>query len=250
VTSKAEIIKMEKNLGETPLECLQRFKLSHPEYQDTKMTYLGRLDPMAEGLLLVLAGETREKNQYLSLDKTYEFEVLWGFNSDTYDILGIVNGEGAFPHNLEKKMAGLLKKISAKKTQVYPAFSSRTVSGKSLFMWARENKIEEIDIPEKNIKIFSLEHLHTRSITGREILSEVSQKISLVTGDFRQTKVFASWANALSIKQNEFFLISKFRADVSGGTYIRGLANEMGNILETGALAWSIKRTRVGEYSL
>lgn len=248
MTEKAEILTLYKELGETPLECLHRFKADHPEYASTKMTYLGRLDPMAEGLLLVLAGNTRDKERYLGLDKTYEFEVLWGFESDTYDILGVISGEGKYPANIEKKMASILEKVQEKKTQEYPAYSSRTVSGKSLFMWARENKIEEIDIPVRSIKIFSIEHIHTRLITGRVILDEVSKKVALVAGDFRQEKVLSSWKNQLVARQNEMFIVSKFKVDVSSGTYIRGLANEMGKILKTGALAWSIKRTRIGNW--
>jgi tRNA pseudouridine55 synthase len=249
MAEKAEILTLYKNLGETPLECLHRFKLEHPEYAETKMTYLGRLDPMAEGLLLVLAGNTSKKNEYLALDKEYEFEVLWGFESDTYDILGKVK-MGKSPLKLENRMEKVLEYISSRKTQEYPAYSSRTVSGKSLFMWARENKIEEIDIPRRDIKIFSLEHIHTRQIWGSEIWDEVSQKIALVTGDFRQKEILNLWQNALIAIPRETFLISKFRADVSSGTYIRGLAHEMGKFLKSGALAWSIKRTRVGEYKI
>jgi tRNA pseudouridine(55) synthase len=249
MTEKAEILQLYKRLGETPLECLHRFKAEHPEYAETKMTYLGRLDPMAEGLLLVLAGNTRNREEYLSLDKEYEFEVLWGFESDTYDILGKVK-MGKSPLKLENRMESVLKHISSKKTQEYPAYSSRTVSGKSLFMWARENKIEEIDIPRRDIKIFSIEHIHTRQVSGKEIWEEVSQKIALVTGDFRQKEILSLWQNALIAIPRETFLISKFKADVSSGTYIRGFAQEMGQFLKTGALAWSIKRTRVGEYKI
>lgn len=246
---KPEVLRLYKNLGETPLECVVRYRDEHPQYQDTKMTYLGRLDPMAEGLLLVLAHNTKEKESYLKLDKTYEFEVLWGFSSDSYDTLGQVV-PGKTPQKLESKMSGVLKKISDKKSQSYPAFSSRTVSGKALFMWAREGKIEEVDVPEKNIKIFSIEHIHTRAITGREILEEVSRRMELVGGDFRQEAILGTWQNALLPHQQEIYLISKFKADVSSGTYVRGLANEMGEILGSGALAWSIKRTRVGEFRL
>lgn len=250
MAEKPLILTLYKKLGETPLECLHRYREEHPEFKETKMTYLGRLDPMAEGLLLVLAGNTKDKEKYLAWDKTYEFEVLWGFESDTYDILGMIKGEGKQPQKLESKMTSLIKKISQKTVQSYPAYSSRTVSGKSLFMWARENLIEEIDIPERKIKIFSFDHLNTRLITGRKLLEEVEAKISLVTGDFRQEKILSAWKNALIARPNEYFMISHFRADVSSGTYIRGLAQEMGKLLDTGALSYSIKRTRVGEYEL
>ncbi len=245
-----EVIKLYKEIGETPLECLARFRTDHPHYTEVKMTYLGRLDPMAEGLLLVLAGNTKDKERYLALDKTYEFEVLWGFSSDTHDILGLTQGIGKSPQKLENKISKLIEKIMAKKTQIYPAFSSRTVSGKSLFMWARENKIEEIDIPTRSIKIFSIEHIHTRLANGQELWNEIKSRIEKVTGDFRQKEILNLWENALYAKQKELFMISKFTADVSSGTYIRGLAHDMGEILGSGALAWSIKRTRVGEYKI
>jgi len=250
MSEKSEIIELYKKLGETPLECIKAFRAKNPQYKDVKMTYLGRLDPMAEGLLLVLAGNTRDKEKYLSLDKTYEFEVLWGFKSDTYDILGMVDGEGVYPKKLEGKIESLLNKIKNKNVQEYPAYSSRTVSGKALFMWARENKIEEIDIPTRSIKIFNIEHIHTRFIGGEDLLEEILGKIAKVEGDFRQEKIVACWTNMLIARPREDFLISKFRADVSSGTYIRGLVDEMGKIMKTGALTWGIKRTRVGEYKI
>lgn len=243
----SEIIKLHKLLGETPLECIERFRSERPEYKEAKMTYLGRLDPMADGLLLVLAHNTKDKEKYLILDKTYEFEVLWGFRSDTYDILGLVE-MGESPVNLESKLTSLLKKIKSKTTQEYPLFSSK-VFGKD-FLRARDSGVEMLERPERGIKIFDITHIHTRSVTGREIVEEVERKIGLVRGDFRQEEILKCWKNVLMAKPNEFFLISKFRADVSSGTYIRGLAEEMGKILKTGALAYGIKRTRVGDFKL
>jgi tRNA U55 pseudouridine synthase TruB len=49
------VLKLYKNVGETPLECLERFRVENSEYKDVPMTYAGRLDPMAEGVLIVLA---------------------------------------------------------------------------------------------------------------------------------------------------------------------------------------------------
>jgi tRNA pseudouridine55 synthase len=247
MAENAEILKLYKNLGETPLECLLRFKADNPQYKDVKMTYLGRLDPMAEGVLLVLAGNTKDREKYLALDKTYEFEVLWGIGNDTHDILGLVKA-GKFPHKLETKMSSLLKKIQSKTTQIYPLFSSKSFGGD--FLKARDQNIESHELPEKRIKIFSFEHIHTRAITGKEIIEEVEKRIGLVQGDFRQKEVISSWRNLLWPQLNETYLVSKFKADVSSGTYIRALAHEMGELLGTRALAWSIKRIRVGNYTL
>lgn len=251
MTPEQHILNLYKKVGETPLESLIRFKHTHPEFQNLKMTYAGRLDPMAEGVLVVLAGNIRDekKNKILSLDKEYEFEILWGFESDTYDVLGIVKNSGIQPEkNFDRKFPSLVQKIIAKKTQEYPPYSSRTVGGKSLFMWAREGKIDEIDIPTRQIKIFSFEHIETRREKQVEILDNVLKKISLVEGDFRQGQVNSSWQN--EINRNEYALITKCRAVVSGGTYVRSLVHYLGAEMGCGALAYSIKRTRVGNYKV
>ena len=66
-----------KNEGETPLECLERFRVEQPIYKDAVLSYAGRLDPMAEGVMLVLVDEeNKNREKYLSLDKTYEVEIL------------------------------------------------------------------------------------------------------------------------------------------------------------------------------
>jgi tRNA pseudouridine55 synthase len=245
--AQSEVLKLYKNLGETPLECILRFKAEHFEYEKVNMTYLGRLDPMAEGLLLVLAGDTRDKKKYLEFDKSYEFEVLWGFETDTYDVLGLVTDTGPMPQKLDMKMEKLIKDIQEKKTQVYPPYSSKTVLGKALHAWAREGKIDEVDAPSRGIKIFSLEHLNTRLVKQSDILEEILNKVDLVKGDFRQEEIKEKWNE--TIDKREMALISHFKADVSSGTYIRSLAHEMGEKLGTKALAYSIKRTRVGGYS-
>ncbi|MEK7120642.1 MAG: hypothetical protein AAB840_00955, partial [Patescibacteria group bacterium] len=83
------ILNLYKKEGETPLERIRRFTTENPEYKNKKMTYAGRLDPMAEGVLIILTDEdVHIKDNFLRLDKEYEFEVLWAVSSDTHDILG------------------------------------------------------------------------------------------------------------------------------------------------------------------
>src|ERR1700690_1688517 len=45
---------IEKEIGETPLMALSRWKHAHPEYTEVSASYAGRLDPMARGKLLIL----------------------------------------------------------------------------------------------------------------------------------------------------------------------------------------------------
>ena len=56
-----KVLIFNKKEGETPLEVLDKFRAKNKIYQDIKMTYAGRLDPMASGILLVVAGEEIKK---------------------------------------------------------------------------------------------------------------------------------------------------------------------------------------------
>ena len=132
-----KIILINKKEGETPLEALEKFRSKNKKYTDLKMTYAGRLDPLVSGLLLILAGEeTKQKEKYLGLSKEYKFSVLFGFATDTYDILGKVakRAEGVMRQDLttkelEKKIKHNLKFFTGKFQQKYPMYSSKTVAG-------------------------------------------------------------------------------------------------------------------------
>lgn len=66
-------------------------------HQSTSLTYVGRLDPLAEGVLIVLEGEEiNYKQVFLDLDKTYEFEVVLGIVTDSFDQLGIIYSSNKF----------------------------------------------------------------------------------------------------------------------------------------------------------
>ena len=223
-----KVLKLYKNLGETPLACLERFRDENPEYSGEKMTYAGRLDPMAEGLLIALVGEEcKKKDEYLGLDKEYVFEVLLGIQSDTYDILGI-------PNFCKPKTFGL-EKFIGKKFQEYPPYSSRT------FQTARDGV--DFEAPVKEVEIYNIEKLEEREILGKEILTEVLGKIDLVHGDFRQEEIKSAWKKILENSPDKFRVL-KIKVTCSSGTYVRSICNELGG------LAYSIKRTKVGYYTL
>lgn len=87
-----------KPIGKTPFEVIQEIKKSHPELKNTKIGYAGRLDPMAEGLLLLLIGEeNKKKHAYENLNKTYECEIFFGFATDTYDLMGMITSQYTHP---------------------------------------------------------------------------------------------------------------------------------------------------------
>ena len=87
-----KVVNVYKPISPTPLQVVEKFREKHPEYAESKISYAGRLDPLAEGVLLLLIDkENKKREKYQKLDKEYEFEVLFGAATDTYDLLGIVD---------------------------------------------------------------------------------------------------------------------------------------------------------------
>lgn len=252
-----------KKVGETPLEVIESFKKENPEYSDQKMSYAGRLDPMAEGLLLILVGqECKQRSKYLNLDKEYEFEILIGFKSDSQDVLGLARKNDNLPkiNNFfsESEIKKVLKKVSKTKNMKYPIFSSKTVEGKPLFLWALEKKLDQIEIPKRNVKIFKLDFFERYFLEKRYLEDIIFKKINSIKEvtdpskelgkDFRRGEIRKNWKGIFSNIPNERdFMIIKVRCQCSSGTYMRVLAEMIGQELGNFGLAFSIKRTRIGK---
>ncbi|HEV7424142.1 MAG TPA: hypothetical protein VGO21_03045, partial [Candidatus Paceibacterota bacterium] len=227
------ILILNKKEGETPLEALENFRNKNKKYKNVKMTYAGRLDPLVSGLLLVLVGDAvKEKEKYIKLSKEYTFSVLFGFATDTYDILGKVvsgmqYGAGSFhKEKLEEKIKKSLKFFTGKFIQAYPMYSSRTVGGKPLFTYARLGK--KVKVPVHEVEVKNLKFHGITTIRSKDFLRNIDRRIKKVTGDFRQREILNIWHNELEKKNQEKFFIANFQIKCSSGTYVRGIANSLG----------------------
>ena len=250
-----KIIILNKKEGETPLQTLERFRNSNRDYKNVPLTYAGRLDPMASGLLLVLVGDkVKEKEKYLKLSKEYEFEVLFGFATDTHDILGKVIhsniltnvGMNSSKKKLVKLIKANLKNFRGKFTQDFPVYSSKTVKGKPLFQYARRG--EGVEIPSREVFVKSLTFLGIKKVTSKNLLQNIEKRIKKIKGDFRQEEILKIWKKKLN-KKTIPLLTANFKIKCGSGTYVRGIAHSLGKKIGVPALAFSIKRIKVGNYA-
>jgi len=233
----------------TPLAAMDVFRAQNEVYKGVSMTYAGRLDPMAEGVLLVLAGDSvHQKDELLRLDKEYEAEILLGVKTDTFDVLGVVdpfllNYKIPIFYNLRAELKGLQGDF----TFSLPPYSSYKIQSKPFFQWAREGRLDEIKIPIRTTKIYEIELLGERKIDANGLSKEITEKINLVKGDFRQEEIKTRWNEILkscSPSDDEQFKIVKIRVNCSSGTYIRAIADKLGGCL------LGLKRTRVGDFRI
>jgi tRNA pseudouridine(55) synthase len=242
-----------KNQGQTPLEALEEFRLQNPELKNETLSYIGRLDPMAEGEMIVLIGkeENQKREEYLKFDKEYVAEFLIGFSTDTGDLLGIVQNFSG-DKTLPEKIYTLPEKLLQITNQKYPWFSSKHILGRALFDWFKSGQKEEIERPSKDITIYSASLLENRTISLPELQKHLIDSINKVKGDFRQQEILTKWQGILegldsptSNSPTSNFLIFSLKLKVSTGTYIRGLTEEIEKTLSLPVVLFSLKRTKI-----
>lgn len=246
-----KVIAVYKLPGETPLETLNRVRVLFPHLKHETLSYAGRLDPLAQGVMLVLLGKeaNREREMYLGMDKTYIFDVLFGIGSDSFDPLGI-SVQGSKPSSeIIDHLFELQRTWIGEMVQEYPPFSSKTYKGKPLFQWTREGV--NVPLPTRSVIIYELCLLRFDYLSIPLIFRAVKDKVGRVRGDFRQSEAIESWRKVVGELGSENLLpVVRFKARVSSGTYVRSLADSMGKRCGTFALALNIMRTSVGPFDL
>jgi len=238
------MIEFYKKRGETPLEALNRLREENPELKNETLSYAGRLDPMAEGILLVLVGqvENQERAFFLQKDKEYKVEFLLGVSTDTGDVLGIVVNSNAMEVS-DSDIQSVCKNFIEIKEQTYPWFSSKTVNGIPLFVYAQKKDFS-VERPIRDIKISEVKDIEFRIIETSKVVHRIQADISKVSGDFRQEESILSWSNAPQ-QMNKVSKVVSCTISVSSGTYIRSLTEHF--LKDTGvpATVLRLERTRV-----
>ena len=263
------MILINKPQGLTPLEVIQIFKDKYSSFKNKKLSYAGRLDPMAQGLLIILEGdENKNRRMYESYDKTYEFSILFGVSTDTYDLLGKITEVYKNPNtkirnskqiqmtkkqkvsDSEFRISNLLPTFLGKRMQPYPPYSSKTAKGKPLYWWARKNRLSEIVIPKKEVTISRLELKRLYSKPVKDIKLEIFNKLSLIHGNFRQEEIKKGWKIFFKETKEKSFFLADFTITCSSGTYVRALVNEIGEELDSTTTTFSINRIKIGEFMI
>lgn len=239
-----------KPQGFTPLEVINY--LQNIEKTSSKLAYAGRLDPMAEGLLLILENdECKDRKSFENLDKTYEFEAFFGLSTDSYDTLGIITKENIIRDYPESKnLEKYILNHSHIFNQPYPPYSSARVCGKPLFYWARNGVISNIEIPSKKVTIKDIKLTSYAKWPFELLYEKITKNINSVNGDFRQDIILNNWKTIRVKLKNAELVVAKFLIQCSTGFYVRAYVNKMGEDLKIPATTLSIKRISIGNFKI
>ena len=136
-----------KTVGRSSFDVVREFKRRAFEAGHKKLAlgHGGTLDPFAEGLLLVLAGQaTRLMELMHPLPKTYLAEVAWGLETDTCDLHGLTVGEGNAAGLDATRLDALLAPFLAWHDQIPPATSAKKVDGEAAYKKAHRGEVVEM----------------------------------------------------------------------------------------------------------
>jgi tRNA pseudouridine(55) synthase len=211
-----------KFIGETPLEAIQRYRGENKITE--RMCFVGRLDPMAQGVLPILVGEEMKRmEEYLHNEKTYTAEAVLGVSTDTYDPMGVVSCEREVSaEETELFVAGLLGLRSSKIKQDYPPYSSFHVEGEPLWLLAKTGRLPD-PLPSKEVEIREVEVEGVCCVKLEDYIDEIEGYIKSVKGDFRQSEILDKWRTVAISHLTKV----KFKIRVSSGTYIRSIVHNL-----------------------
>lgn len=185
--------------------------------------HAGTLDPLAEGVLVVLTGDdTKKQDEIMVQTKVYEAEITFGAESVTLDLetKPKVRKEISLVE-LEKKLPELFTKYTGEFEQLIPDYSAKKIYGVPMYEFARKGIEVKSDKPlTKKVKIDEI-----------KVMKFGEHDIECEDG----------------IHKLPFAAI---KVTCSHGTYVRALARDFGNDLGCGAVLSKLLRVKVGNYSI
>ena len=223
-----------------------------------KVGHAGTLDPLASGVMIICTGKaTKQIDQLQAGTKEYIATLRLGCTTPSFDAEHPVDATFPTSHITREAVLEALEKFKGSIWQVPPVYSACKVEGRRAFDYVRQG--EEVELKAKELVIDEIElldlHLPEQGIVSpkaEEILSTVRESVDIKAfGRRKQLLEDAEMASASLHEQTEASVETPYltiRVVCSKGTYIRALARDIGQALQSGAYLIGLRRTRVGDF--
>lgn len=171
-----------------------------------KIGHAGTLDPLAEGMMIVMAnGATKFSDYLMKKDKTYLVEMELGYETETLDLEGkkINEYKGEIEINIEL-LNEVLNKYKGKIKQIPPMYSAIKKDGIKLYQLARSG--EKIELESRNVEIYDIYDVefNNKKIRFRCDVSSGTYIRSLVRDIGRELGYFATMTELFREKVGKF----------------------------------------------
>jgi tRNA pseudouridine55 synthase len=204
------VVVVDKPSGPTSFDVVRRVK---GLFKTRRCGHTGTLDPTATGVLPICIGDATKIASFVAEgEKEYDAVVRFGETTDTQDAAGRTLSTRPLGDLTEERVRDALLGFVGLVEQTPPMYSARKVEGRRLYQLAREGVEVEREARQVNID------------------------------EVRMTS-FGTPGASITLDVGIFVRCSK-------GTYLRTLAHDLGAKLGCGAHLKTLKRVRVGPFSL
>ncbi len=172
------ILVLDKPKGITSVGCLNKLKR---RFRLRKIGHAGTLDPIAQGVLVVLLGQATKLAPYLTEGrKTYRGKFSIGLETDTYDKDGKIICTYSWDHITCDMVKSEVENWVTWKEQLIPPYAAVKHQGSPFYSLARKG--EDVPIRTKPVTIFKVEVLNVDlpSVEFRVVCSKGTYVRSLV----------------------------------------------------------------------
>jgi tRNA pseudouridine55 synthase len=216
-------------------------------YPKVKIGHGGTLDPLATGVLPIALGEaTKLAGRMLDSDKAYEFTVRFGSETDTLDLEGKVIATSNVRPTLAEVEA-ILPRFTGPIEQTPPIYSAIKVDGARAYDLARAG--ETVEMKSRQVIVHTLAISSSPSTCdGEGDRPEGGGGAS--AGASSPPSVVCATATSPSQVDGEDLTEVTLSALVSKGTYIRSLARDIAQSLNTVGHVTMLRRTKAGPFGL
>ena len=190
-------INIDKPSGLSSYSVIRELK---PYISNSKLGFVGTLDPIASGVLPVSVGfANRLSDEINSNKKEYLAKGKFGEGTDTYDSQGTVTGNAKFDHINEEDFRSALSSFLGEKEQKAPIYSALRINGKRMYDLARKGieikpKIRKVELFSVELIDFSAPFFQIKIICGkgfyvRSLINDIGKKLNSLSHmiDLRRT---------------------------------------------------------------
>ena len=190
-------INIDKPSGLSSYSVIRELK---PYISNSKLGFVGTLDPIASGVLPVSVGfANRLSDEINSNKKEYLAKGKFGEETDTYDSQGTVTGNAKFDHINEEDFRSALSSFLGEKEQKAPIYSALRINGKRMYDRARKGieikpKIRKVELFSVELIDFSAPFFQIKIICGkgfyvRSLINDIGKKLNSLSHmvDLRRT---------------------------------------------------------------
>ena len=242
-----------------------------------KVGHAGTLDPLASGVMIICTGKaTKQIDRLQAGTKEYIATLRLGCTTPSFDAEHPVDATFPTSHITREAVMAALDKFKGSIWQVPPVYSACKVEGRRAFDYVRQG--EEVELKAKELVIDEIElldlHLPEQGIfspKAEEVVSGVRNGIDIKEYGRRKQSIedlglvpFGKAEKQDQKEESAEVVVSQpeikedlsaekvpyltIRVVCSKGTYIRALARDIGQALQSGAYLIGLRRTRVGDF--